>query len=855
MLTRPRTREPRSRYRRARRGPALLVLPWGLVLLLSACRASTRNDAAASPTSSPARPPPGDVEVATLELHNPSAFARRQSPLYLAYYDLGLEPSALDGRALQLRTSDETLFGQSIDHDGDGAKDGIFALVDLAATATRSFRIVATEGGAPPSAPALAAAEISVKHGGEWRPRSKNPQLKEYAGGDFVNVRSFTPPPEHTDHSNLIRYEGPGIESDKVGYRIYLDERNGFDIFGKKTAAPALHAVGLDGYESYHHPAPWGMDILKVGASLGTGGFGAWNGSGVDLVSRLSGWDATITEAGGAYASFRIVYKGWQVGGLTTDVHADFSMHGGSRLVHTHLRFDQAPPKLAIGVVKHPDTQLIASSMDVTDMAYGYVASWGRQSLDGDSLGMAVLFRRGTLDHQQTTSSDYVAVVTPEGQDYDYHFLAAWAGEPGGITSREAFVAYLDQTAEALTLAPRERLQTSLSKQAKQGHGTAQSALGWAKKLADSELERKTLLYHLDGWDTNRRRKPRFEYDIGGLLPMAYDELRRASLDPKYASIMQRLTGSFVDERGQIATYDESAYNLDSVMPGEVLLRLYEQTRDDRYKTAADRLRRQLAKQPRTSQGAFWHKQRYPGQLWLDGVYMAMPFLAHYSRSFESGSSFDEVLNEFRVTREHLRNPSSGLYVHAWDELKKQPWADPATGLSRLYWGRGLGWFSMALVDVLDHIPDEDVRHREPLLAMVRELAPALAAVQDEDSGTWWQILDQPRAAGNYLESSSSAMFSYFFAKATRRGYLPDTYRPLALRAFDGLLQEFIRVYPDGKVSLTNQCLVAGLGYGRDGSYRYYMSEPVSKDDPKATGPFILAAVEIARLLEASEPR
>ena len=834
---------------------------WCLILLLSACRAPTRDDGSASPASSPSRSSTAgadseaQIEVATLELQNPSTFARRQSPLYLAYYELGLEPRALDGRTLQLHASDESIFVQPIDRDGDGTEDGIFALVDLPPAATRSFRIIAATGPALPSPAPLAAAEISVKRGGEWKPRKKNPQLEEYVGGDFANVQSFTPPPEHTDHSNLIRYEGPGIESDKVGYRIYLDERNGFDIFGKKTTAPALHAVGLDGYESYHHPAPWGMDILKVGASLGTGGFGAWNGEGVDLVSRVSGWDATITEAGGAYAAFRILYKGWQVGDRTTNVRADFSMHGGSRLVHTRLRFDQAPPKLAIGVVKHPDTQLIVSSTDVTDMAYGYLASWGRQSIDGDSLGMAVLFRRGTLDHQATTRSDYVAVVNPEGQDYDYHFLAAWAGEPGGITTREAFVAYLEQQAEALTLAPRERLHTSLSKQAKQAPLTAESALGWARKLADSELERKTLLYHLGGWDTNRRRKPKLEYDISGLLPMAYDELQRVAPDPRYASVMQRLTGSFINERGEIATYDESAYNLDAVMPGEVLLRLHEQTQDTRYKTAADQLRRQLARHPRTSQGAFWHKQRYPGQVWLDGVYMAMPFLAHYSRSFENGRSFDEVLNEFRVTREHLRDPGSGLYVHAWDELKKQAWADPATGLSRLYWGRGLGWFSMALVDVLDHIPREDLQHREPLLAMVRELAPSLAAVQDEASGAWWQILDQPQAPGNYLESSSSAMFTYFLAKATRQGYLPDTFRPLARRAFDGLVREFIRVYADGKVSLTNQCLVAGLGYGRDGSYRYYMSEPISKDDPKATGPFILAAVEIARLLETTAPR
>jgi unsaturated rhamnogalacturonyl hydrolase len=150
---------------------------------------------------------------------------------------------------------------------------------------------------------------------------------------------------------------------------------------------------------------------------------------------------------------------------------------------------------------------------------------------------------------------------------------------------------------------------------------------------------------------------------------------------------------------------------------------------------------------------------------------------------------------------------------------------------------------------VLDHVPVEDQKHREPLLAMIRELAPALTRVQDEATGTWWQILDQPGAPGNYRESSASAMFSYFFAKAVRKGYLPASYRAVALRSFDGLVAEFVRVLPDGKISLTNQCLVAGLGAGRDGSYGYYMSEPVWQDDPKATGPFILAGVELHRLL------
>lgn len=816
-----------------------------LPALLFAC-----HGAAPEPPRAPA--PAGDAEwadgaIATLELGNPSSFRREKSPLYLSYRDLGLAEPPPAERPLELRGEHATIPMQSLDRDADGAKDGAFALVDIGAAETASYR-VAFASAAPRELPALAQAEISVKHGGRWQAREKRPELKEYVGGAFHSVSAFTPPPEHTDHSNLIRYEGPGIESDKVAYRIYLDERNGFDIFGKKTPDLVLQDVGLDGFESYHHPAPWGMDILKVGASLGAGGFGFWNGAGVDLVSRVDGWEAAIVEPRGVYSAFRITYKGWRVGGVQTDVRADFSMHGGSRLAHVRLHLDRPLPNLAIGVVKHPDAALLVDSRYVTDMAYGYVGSWGKQSLAGDALGMAVLFRRGALTSQQTTASDYVAVVEPSGNDFDYYLVAAWAGEPQGIQTQDEFVRYLDQQVEMLNLPLRQRLATRRSAEAKHFPTDAARALGWAKRLADSELARKTLLYRHGGWDPHRGRPPKFEYDISGLLPLAYDELARVAPDARYRSVPEQLTGSFIGPGGEIATYDESAYSLDSVMPGEVLLRLYEHTHDERYRLAASQLRRQLEHHPRTAQGAFWHKKRYASQLWLDGVYMGMPFLAHYSRAFEDGRSLDEVVNEFAATREHLRDPQTGLYYHAWDESRRERWADPATGRSRFFWGRGLGWFSMALVDVLDHIPDDDAAHREPLLAIVRELAPALIEARDAATGTWWQILDLPGAPGNYRESSASAMFSYFLAKAARRGYLPDA-REQAVAAFDALVREFVRVYADGSISLTDQCLVAGLGYGRDGSYRYYMSEPIWNDDPKATGPFMLAAVELHRLL------
>lgn len=162
-----------------------------------------------------------------------------------------------------------------------------------------------------------------------------------------------------------------------------------------------------------------------------------------------------------------------------------------------------------------------------------------------------------------------------------------------------------------------------------------------------------------------------------------------------------------------------------------------------------------------------------------------------------------------------------------------------------------MGWFAMALVDTLDQIPEGDTKHRGPLLAMVRELAPALAKVQDPQTGTWWQVLELPGELGNYRESTASSMFAYFFAKAVRKHYLPESYRHTALSAYKGLVDEFLIVHPDGKVSLRGQCLVAGLGFGRDGSYRYYMSEPIVENDPKGNGSFILASIEVQRMLTA----
>ncbi|MEP7705427.1 glycoside hydrolase family 88 protein [Paraglaciecola sp. 25GB23A] len=799
------------------------------------------------------------IAVAMVELQNPSEFTREQQASYFSYYDLGLSDKQAEA-GLFVIADGKALDSQQVDWDFDGAPDGILFLTDLEPGALKSYEIYSGETSLAISQTKLTQAEISVKTGGEWVKHSKQPdsEFQEYVGGSFQNVQSVTPPSQYTDHSNWIRYEGPGIESDKVGYRIYLDWRNGFDIFGKLIPEPVLQQVGLDGYESYHNRENWGMDILKVGDSLGAGGFGLWHNDQLTLIQKTASLNAEILENGNLRSSFKIKYEDWQSELGKQDFTANFAMLGGSRLAKVELNFTQAVDNIAIGVVKHPDTTFIQGELDITGKAYTYIASWGKQSLSGENLGMAVFFLKEDLDKVTQNESNYIAVLNLKGKpnstnqeahELDYYFAAVWAVE-SGINDLDAFEHYLEQEAEKLTLPPRQRLKTQSSILSSQIQIDPEQALSWSQRLADSELRRKTLDYRYDGWDVNRQRKPKFEYDIVGLNPLAYDDLGQKLDNPRYKAVLEQVTGSFIQKDGNIHQYKLENYNIDAVAPGRAVLRLYQLTGYEKYKKAADILRNQLASQPKTSEGAFWHKQKYSNQLWLDGVYMGMPFLAEYSALFEKGHSFEEVINEFKLTRKYLRDPKTGLYYHAWDESKQQSWADPKTGLSSHFWGRGVGWLALALVDVLDYIPPENPQQRQVLLDMVSELANTLIEYQDPATHTWWQVMDKPMATGNYRESSASAMFTYFFAKAVNQGYLPSSYKDVATQAYQGLLTEFMLVHADGSVSMTNQCYVAGLGFGRDGSYQYYMSEPVVKNDIKGNFAFILAGIQIAKLLE-----
>jgi unsaturated rhamnogalacturonyl hydrolase len=336
-----------------------------------------------------------------------------------------------------------------------------------------------------------------------------------------------------------------------------------------------------------------------------------------------------------------------------------------------------------------------------------------------------------------------------------------------------------------------------------------------------------------------------WNYELGTLLE-GMDAVWMNTVDPRYFHYIQDSVDALLGPDGSIPTYKNDEYQLDNILLGRQLLLLYGVTQKPKYLKAATILYDQLQHQPRTPEGGFWHKQRYPNQMWLDGLYMAEPFYAEYAGLSHHPEKFSDITLQFVQMEEHARDAKTGLLYHGWDESKQQRWANSATGDSPEFWARGMGWYMMALVDTIGFYPENDPG-RAQLLAILGREAAAVARTQDPASGLWYQVVDKPTAKGNYLESSAACMFVYALAKGVRRGYLPERYLANAERGYRGILTHFVKTGPDGDALLTDTVKGAGLGGDpyRDGSYAYYIGEKRATNDPKGVGAFLLASVEM----------
>ena len=380
-------------------------------------------------------------------------------------------------------------------------------------------------------------------------------------------------------------------------------------------------------------------------------------------------------------------------------------------------------------------------------------------------------------------------------------------------------------------------------------NGATASTQPWSARMADSIMARHPRGVTIEQ-NEDAPAQQKWTYSTAFAI-YAIGEVGVRSGDKKYVDYARAYMNEFIDDKGAITTptYKPETYKLDDIAPGRVLLLLHRQDKDPRWLNASKTLAAQLDKQPRTSDGGFWHKQIYPHQLWLDGIFMDCPFMADYGRTVGEAKWFDEVVQQVLTVGKHTRDPKAGLHYHGYDESRKERWADKKTGLSQCFWGRAVGWYVMGIVETLENLPDDHPR-RDEVLTVLHGLAKAIAQVQDPKTGVWYQVLDQPDRAGNYLESSASCMFVFALAKGVRLGYLSKRYEDVARRGYEGILKQFVETDPGtGLISLKDTCKVAGLGGKpyRDGSFEYYMSEPRISNDPKGLAPFILASLEIER--------
>ncbi len=343
-------------------------------------------------------------------------------------------------------------------------------------------------------------------------------------------------------------------------------------------------------------------------------------------------------------------------------------------------------------------------------------------------------------------------------------------------------------------------------------------------------------------------KEPHWNY-IDGCMMTALLSLWVFTGDKRFFDFVESFIDYYVFDDGSIRGYSREKFNLDDINEGRVLFDLYEATHKEKYKAAAMLLREQLREQPRTNTGNFWHKQIYPNQIWLDGLYMAQVFYVRFMKTF-GGGDFSDTVAQFENVRRLMFDENKHLYYHGMDCSKSAFWADKNTGRSANFWLRAIGWFCVALADVIGYIDDVDAKNK--LSAIFTEAIDGVSQYVDEKSHMYWQVVDMGGKEGNYLETSGSSMIAYAMMKGARLGVLDEKFAKLGKATFDGICEKYLTVGGSGELELDGICLVAGLGpennRRRDGSYQYYISEPVVKNDAKGVAPFVLCYTEIKQL-------
>lgn len=417
------------------------LLAYGAIGLLAAC----------AETNTPHKELQAEFpESFTVKVENTTTRIRTNCAVIIMTAEIKQVAPRFNANAFLVVDQTGELPSQADDLDGDGCPDEIAFLTTLAANETRDCTVrYALSGDKQRDYPKRTQAELSHKFGGEF-------VEQKYIGGEFRNVSFVRAPDEHTDHSEFFRYEGPGWESDKVGYRFYLDWRNATDIFGKRTPGMILQNVGLDGFDSYHEMADWGMDILKVGSSLGIGSIGMMQNGKIHMVSQTDSVTCAIVANGPVRSIIRTTYYGWKVGEKKYKLTSTLSITAGSRMTIHSVEISNEAANICTGLVRDDQVEILDSS---NSGQWQYLAQYGKQSLSGDNLGMAILYHQDDLIGITADAASRIAILKPSDGKLTYYFLAAWEQEPDGIKSKDEFITYLNATVNEMNHLPGVQVQ------------------------------------------------------------------------------------------------------------------------------------------------------------------------------------------------------------------------------------------------------------------------------------------------------------------------------------------------------------------------------------------------------------
>ncbi len=346
-------------------------------------------------------------------------------------------------------------------------------------------------------------------------------------------------------------------------------------------------------------------------------------------------------------------------------------------------------------------------------------------------------------------------------------------------------------------------------------------------------------------------KKPHWNY-IDGCMMNSLISLYEVTGDKKYLDFVKNYVDYYVAEDGSILGYDKEKYSTDDVAESRVLFDLYKYFKEEKYKKAIDLSYSQILTHPRTKEGSFWHKLIYPNQVWLDGLYMMQVFYMRYETEFNGYKNYADIKKQYQNVRNLMFNPKKGLHYHGYDSSRESFWCDKETGLSKNFWLRATGWHMVSLVDVLGYMDEQIYEDYAYYKTLFKEAIDGILKYLDKDSNMFYQVIDKGNKEGNYLETSGSAMVAYAILKGVRLRVLPDRYQKIGLAIFDGICNKYLTIKEDGDLNLGGICLVAGLGpennRRRDGTFAYYISEPVVENDAKGVGPFIMAYTEVIRV-------